>query len=137
MARSWDGTIGAFWEPRLMQDCKDLDILSITTTVASRGDAEAFAHAVLQRRLAACVQLEEGLTSFYHWQGRDCADAELRLTIKTLPACVPALRALFDERHPYEVPQFLAVTMQASPAYFEWVAQQVSLPPGTASPDAH
>jgi periplasmic divalent cation tolerance protein len=119
-----------------MEDCKDLDILSVTTTVASRPDAEALARAIVERRLGACVQVEEGLTSFFHWQGRDCVDPELRLTVKTLRACAPALRALFEERHPYQVPQFLAVTMEASPAYFEWVAQQVSLPhgPGTVDP---
>ena len=111
-----------------MEDCKDLDILSVTTTVASRVDAEVLARAILERRLGACVQVEEGLTSCYHWQGRDCEEPELRLTIKTLRACAPALLALFAERHPYEVPQFLGVTMQASPAYFDWVAQQVSQP---------
>jgi periplasmic divalent cation tolerance protein len=119
-----------------MEDCKDLDILSVTTTVGSRADAEALARAILERHLAACVQLEQGLTSCYHWQGRDCEEPEVRLTIKTLRACAPALRALFEERHPYEVPQFLAVAMEASPQYFEWVAQQVSLPHGPGTVDA-
>jgi periplasmic divalent cation tolerance protein len=64
----------------------------------------------LQARLAACVQVEEGLTSFYRWQGRECEDAEVRLTIKTLPACAQALQALFREQHPYELPQFTTVT---------------------------
>lgn len=117
-----------------MEDCKDLDILSVTTTVASRADAEALARAIVARRLAACVQVEEGLTSFYRWQGRDCEEAEVRLTLKTLPACAGPLRGLFEELHPYELPQFLAVTMQASRAYFEWVAQQVAVPRVLGSP---
>ena len=111
-----------------MEDCKDLDILSVTTTVGSLADAQALARALLDQRLAACVQAEPGLTSFYRWEGRLCEDAEVRLTIKTLVACAGALQAFFGERHPYEVPQFLAVTLQASRAYFDWVAQQVSLP---------
>ena len=108
-----------------MEDCKELDILSVTTTVGSRSDGEALAKAILGRRLAACVQLEEGLTSFYRWQGKDCADPEVRLTIKTLPGCAEALRALFEEKHPYEVPQFLAAGMHASPEYLAWVRSEV------------
>lgn len=111
-----------------MEDCKDLDILAVTTTVASRAEGEVIARLLLERRLAACVQLEEGLTSFYRWQGRSCEDPEVRLTVKTLPACEGALQALFAEHHPYEVPQFVAARMRASPAYFAWVQAEVSVP---------
>ena len=133
-ALSWRRTIGPFWEPVAMEDCKDLDILSVTTTVGSRADAQALARAIMQQRLAACVQVEEGITSFYRWQGRDCEDAEVRLTIKTLPACAGPLRALFKEKHPYEVPQFLAVTMVASRDYFDWAVQLVAAPRVLGSP---
>lgn len=109
-----------------MEDCKDLDILAVTTTVASRADAEALARAILGRRLAACVQVEEGLTSFYRWGGKDCEDAEVRLTIKTLPACAEGLRSLFAEEHPYKLPQFLATCMRASPEYQAWVRGEVA-----------
>ena len=118
-----------------MEDCKDLDILTVTTTVGSKADAQALARAVLERRLAACVQVDEGLTSFYRWDGRDCEDAELRLTLKTLPGCEAALQALFAEKHPYDVPQFLAFTMQASPAYAAWVRGEVRRPAAPGEPD--
>ena len=108
-----------------MQDCNDLGLLSVTTTVGSRADAERLGRAILQHRLAACVQIEEGLTSLYRWQGRDCEDPEVRLTIKTLPGCADALQALFREHHPYEVPQFLATPMQASRAYADWARSEV------------
>ena len=111
-----------------MEDCKELDILAVTTTVASRADARALARAILGRRLAACVQLEEGLTSFYRWQGKECEEPEVRLTLKTLPECGGALQALFAEKHPYEVPQFLAACLRASPAYHAWVRGEVSVP---------
>jgi periplasmic divalent cation tolerance protein len=104
--------------------------------VGSRADAEALARAILERRLAACVQLEEGLTSFYRWQGRDCADPEVRLTLKTLPACAGALQALFADKHPYDLPQFLATCMRASPEYHAWVRAEVSVPPApSGEPD--
>ena len=108
-----------------MEDCKEADILTVTTTVGSRRDAEALARVIVERRLAACVQVEDGLRSFYRWEGQLCEDSEARLVVKTLPACEPALQALFVELHPYEVPQFLAVRMRASPAYFDWVLGEV------------
>jgi periplasmic divalent cation tolerance protein len=111
-----------------MQDCQGCDILTVTTTVGSLPDARALGRAILQQRLAACVQIEEGLTSFYRWQGQERADAEVRLTIKTLPACAGPLQALFREQHPYEVPQFLAVTMVASAAYHEWARGEIAVP---------
>ena len=111
-----------------MENSQGRDILSVTTTVGSLADAQALARAILQRRLAACVQVEEGLTSFYRWQGKDCEDAEARLTIKTLPGCEAALLALFAERHPYEVPQFLAVTLRAGEAYYAWARGEVAAP---------
>ncbi len=108
-----------------MQDSRDPDILAITTTVASRAEANQLGRAILQRRLAACVQIEEGLTSLYRWQGKECEDPEVRLTIKTLPSCREALQALFREQHPYDVPQFLAVMMQAGDDYHAWVRGEV------------
>ena len=118
-----------------MEDRQDRDILAITTTVGSRADAERLARAILERRLAACVQVEEGLTSFYRWQDKDCEDAEVRLTIKTLPACEAALGELFLEKHPYEVPQFLCTSMRASAEYLAWVRAEVRAPAAGGEPD--
>jgi periplasmic divalent cation tolerance protein len=111
-----------------MENSQGRDILTVTTTVGSREDGRRLARAILQARLAACVQVEEGLTSFYRWQGKECEDAEVRLTIKTLPGCEPALQALFAQQHPYDVPQFLAVRMPASEGYYAWARGEVALP---------
>ena len=108
-----------------MQDCKDVDIVTVTTTVGSVADGQALARAILERRLAACVQLEEGLTSFYRWEGKQCEDAEVRLTIKTVAARVEALQGLFKEKHPYEVPQFVVWKGEGSPEYVAWVRAEV------------
>ena len=119
-----------------MQGRKDLDILTVTTTVGSRADARQLGRTILQRRLAACVQIEEGLTSLYRWQGKECEDPEVRLTIKTLPGCEAALQGLFAQEHPYEVPQFLAVTMRASASYHAWARGEVAVPtPTGGDPD--
>jgi len=102
-----------------------MEILSLTTTVATREDAERLARALLDRRLAACVQLDGGVQSHYRWKGELCADAEVRLTVKSLPRLLAPLQDFMAEQHPYEVPQLLWQTLGASPAYAEWVRQEV------------
>ncbi len=111
-----------------MQDCKEPDILSVTTTIGSRDAALVLAREILAQRLAACVQVEEGMTSLYRWEGDLCESPEVRLVIKTLPSCEAALLALFARHHPYEVPQFLMAPMRASPAYGDWVRTETDLP---------
>ena len=110
-----------------MQAANDTLILCVTTTVGKPEDAQGLARALLASRLVACVQVEAGLQSFYRWDGRLCEDPEVRLTLKTLPEKRPALEAFFAEHHPYEVPQFLAVSMQASTAYAAWVRSEVEV----------
>lgn len=102
-----------------------MEILSLTTTVASREDAERLARALLDRRLAACVQIDDGVQSHYRWKGENCADGEVRLTIKSLPARLAPIQAFMAEQHPYEVPQLLWQVMGATPAYAEWVRAEV------------
>ena len=102
-----------------------MEILSLTTTVASREDAERLARALLDRRLAACVQVDDGVQSHYRWKGESCVDTEVRLTIKSLPERLAALQDFMAEQHPYEVPQLHWQAMGASPAYAEWVRREV------------
>jgi periplasmic divalent cation tolerance protein len=108
-----------------MDERQDTDILIVTTTVAVRADAERLARGLLERRLAACVQLVEGLTSFYRWEGSVGQDAEVRVTIKTTVAKRAALLAYFDENHPYDLPQFVAWRAEASARYGGWVSGEV------------
>jgi periplasmic divalent cation tolerance protein len=109
-----------------MLDCNEPEILSVTTTVGSPGDARRLALQILGQRLAACVQIDQDVTSLYHWQGRLCDEPEVRLTIKTLPAQADALQQLFAEHHPYEVPQFLAAKLAASSGYVQWVRGELT-----------
>lgn len=106
----------------------ELDVLTVTTTVATVEAARELARRILDERLAACVQIDAGVESLYRWQGVMCQDPEVRLVIKTLPACEAALRALFARSHPYELPQFVAVTGRASEEYARWVRGEVAAP---------
>ena len=126
--------MGGFTEGAAMQQGNEPDILSVTTTVGSLAQAQALAREILAQRLAACVQIEPGLTSLYRWQGKLCEEPEVRVVIKTLPGCEAALQALFARHHPYEVPQFLVTPMRASTAYGDWARSETRLPP--AAPKA-
>jgi periplasmic divalent cation tolerance protein len=121
-----------FFGDVFMQESDDLDILSVTTTVGSPDAARALAREILAQRLAACVQVEAGITSLYRWQGELCEETEVRLVIKSLPGCTAALEALFAKHHPYEVPQFLAQRMSASPAYANWARAETLVPAGNS-----
>ncbi len=101
-----------------------LELAIVTTTVASAEDARRLAAQAVQRRLAACVQVEP-VTSHYGWEGRLCEEAEWRLSCKTLAPAAVGLRAWLRAQHPYAVPQLLTHTVQAEADYAAWVAQQV------------
>jgi periplasmic divalent cation tolerance protein len=108
-----------------MQDCKEFDVLTVVTTVGSAQDAQKLAGEILARRLAACVQVDAGVTSHYRWKGSLCEEPEVRLTIKTLPALEAPLQELFDTAHPYELPQFVCALERASAPYAQWVRSEV------------
>lgn len=111
-----------------MQHPDELDILSISTTVGSLAAAQALAREIVAQRLAACVQIDEGITSVYRWKGQVCEEPEVRLLIKSLPGCEAALQALFAAHHPYELPQFTAQRMRASKAYADWARSETQIP---------
>ncbi|HWI79029.1 MAG TPA: divalent-cation tolerance protein CutA [Ramlibacter sp.] len=109
-----------------MDQSREVEILAVTTTVGSVQAAQRLARELLAARLAACVQIEPGLVSHYRWKGELCEEPEVRLVIKTVPGRESALQALFAQHHPYELPQFTAVTMQASDTYSQWVRAEVA-----------
>lgn len=110
-------------------------ILVVTTTVDSGATATALARQMVEQRLAACVQIDHDVTSLYRWKGELCEDREARLVIKTMPAREAALRAFLAGHHPYELAQFVAMTVAASAEYAQWVRGEVSAAgPATGQP---
>ncbi len=102
------------------------EILSLVTTVASEEDARRLAAALLDRQLAACVQIDLPVESHYRWEGRVCVDVEVRLTVKSRPDRLDDLQAFFAAEHPYELPQLVWHLDKASAAYAAWVDGEVS-----------
>ena len=84
--------------------------------------AERIASALVEERLAACVNRIPGIVSTYRWQGAVHSDREILLLIKTTCDQVEPLTALVASLHPYELPEVLAVEVAAgSPGYLDWV----------------
>ena len=81
------------------------------------------ATAVIERKLAACVNRVPGIESIYHWEGKVERDREELLVIKTTRAVYADLEACIREVHPYDVPEVIALPIEAgSSDYLEWIA---------------
>jgi periplasmic divalent cation tolerance protein len=84
--------------------------------------AEALATALVELRLAACVNLLPGVRSIYRWQGRVEQAAETLLFAKTSGARYAELEAEVRRRHPYELPEIVAVNLAGGfSAYLQWI----------------
>ena len=93
----------------------------VTVTCASRAEAEALASGILEKRLAACVQLTE-ITSFYIWKGAFNKAPEVLLLIKTREDRYPALEDHVVRHHAYEVPEIVQVPIRNGlAAYLGWI----------------
>src|SRR5579863_8313127 len=91
-------------------------------TVPDRESGEGIAAALVEERLAACVNLIPGLTSIYRWQGKVEKAAECLLVIKTTAARFEALKARIKALHPYETPEIIAVPItHGDNAYLNWL----------------
>lgn len=96
------------------------------TTAASRDDAERLAALLVEKGLAACVQIDSPMTSFYSWEGKVEQDSECRLWIKALGGNLEELELTLAQNHPYDTPQWVcAKAEKVSEKYLKW-ARDVS-----------
>jgi periplasmic divalent cation tolerance protein len=100
-------------------------VIVLTTTNADF-DAGALANALVEMRLAACVNIVEKVRSIYRWEERVTEDAEQLLIIKTADECLPTLREELLRRHPYAVPEFVVIAIaETSDAYGAWILESL------------
>jgi len=101
------------------------DIRLVLTTAASPAEGERIAHALVDGRLAACVNLIPGLTSVYRWQETVETANEILLLIKTTAAHLDAVQDAIRRMHSYDLPEFLVLTPEsASQPYLGWLLEQ-------------
>jgi periplasmic divalent cation tolerance protein len=102
------------------------DYCLVLTTAGSEAEATAIAQGLVQAQLAACVSLSP-IRSIYNWQGEIQQEQEWQLLIKTKAVNFGAIEAHILELHSYEVPEIIAIPIQAgSTAYLNWVSTVVS-----------
>jgi periplasmic divalent cation tolerance protein len=103
-----------------------MSALLVFSTVGDADDAERVARDLVERRLAACVNIVPGLTSVYRWKGKVETEAELLLVIKTTRDRFEALREALLSVHPYEVPEVVGVPIESGhEAYLSWLHESV------------
>ncbi len=96
--------------------------LEIHITAPDRARAETIARALVDERLAACVNIVGPVRSIYRWEGRIQEDDEVLCLVKTRPELFAALCERVRELHPYQVPEILAFEVaDGSAAYLDWL----------------
>ena len=106
----------------------DRYLMAMTTTDA-REDAERLARDLVERRLAACVQVLGPISSTYRWQGAIETADEWLCIIKTTAARFDALSAHIETNHGYETPELTAVPVDhGSPGYLAWLSSATANP---------
>jgi len=101
--------------------------LLVLTNLPDRAAAERLADALIEKRVAACVNILAPCRSVYRWQKAVQHDEEHPMLIKTTEERYAALEAAIRAGHPYELPEIIALPIERGlPAYLEWVAAETA-----------
>ena len=101
-------------------------VLVVVSSFSKLADAQAMARSLIENRLAACVQIQEGLHSIYRWEGKICEEREILMSAKTTAAQWDHISSFIKSNHPYDLPEVLAFTPDKFDAqYGDWVQAEV------------
>ncbi len=107
-----------------------MSALLVITNLPNRAAAEKLADALVEKRLAACVNILSPCRSVYRWQGAVQREEEHPVLIKTTREAYAALEAQIRAQHPYELPEIIAVPIERGlPAYLDWVNAETAAAP--------
>lgn len=103
------------------------ELVLVYTTWPDAAAAEEAGRALVEARLAACANILPGMVSLYHWQGALERAQEAVLILKTRRDLARSLTAAVRERHPYEMPAILVLSVDdAEPAFAQWITDETS-----------
>ncbi len=103
------------------------DKIVVLSTCESEEQASSIARHLVEKRLAACVNIVPGARSIYRWKGAVEEASEWVLLIKSRRELFPQLRAELEKMHSYEVPEAIALPIvDGSEAYLEWLERETS-----------
>lgn len=99
-------------------------------TAPNRDEALRIGRALVEQRLAACINVLPGMTSVYWWEGAVDTSDEAVLIAKTTADRLDALVSAVSALHPYQCPCIVALPIEAGhPGYLEWVVRETHPPP--------
>jgi periplasmic divalent cation tolerance protein len=99
-----------------------VEFIQVVTTTMRKAEAETIARALVEQRLAACVQVLGPITSMYWWQGKMETSHEWQCWIKSRRDLYEQIEATIRQHHSYETPEILAVPVAAgSASYLAWL----------------
>ncbi len=102
-------------------------VILALTSCPDEASARSIAAALVQERLATCVNRIGGVRSIYFWDARLQDEAEILLIIKTTAGRLAELQARLGALHPYELPELLAITVAGgNERYLDWVRKGVT-----------
>lgn len=102
-----------------------MDTLLVISNLPDRASAEKLANDLIEKRLAACINILSPCHSVYRWKGAIQNDTEHPMLIKTTRERYAQLEAAIRAGHPYELPEIIAVPLAAGlPEYLDWVAAE-------------
>lgn len=105
------------------------EYLQVLTTAGSEEEAERISAALVERRLAACVQVVGPISSHYRWQGKVEHEREWLCLAKTEASRYPELETAIRELHSYDEPEIVATPIVAGSAgYLDWVEESLQQP---------
>ena len=98
----------------------------VLTTCGSIEEAREIAQSLVERQLAACVNIVPRVESVYRWQGEVETSTECLLVIKTTVDALDRLRETLNQLHSYELPEHIEIAIEnGSAAYLEWIGESV------------
>ena len=99
----------------------------VLTTIGTQESAEKLAGELVERRLAACVNIVGPIRSVYRWRGEVHSDPEFLLLIKTTTEGAAQLRSALKSLHPYELPECVELALDAgSEEYLAWITGEMN-----------
>lgn len=101
--------------------------VQVLTTTASEQEAQRISEALVENRLAACVQLSGPIQSVYRWQGQVERAEEWQCVAKTSSELLSGVVETIKRLHSYDCPEIVSLPIQGgSPEYLDWLAQQLA-----------
>jgi periplasmic divalent cation tolerance protein len=111
------------------------DKIVVLVTCSKRRECLKIARRLVNKRLAACVNVTSPIQSVYRWEGKVSTDKEFLLLIKSVRQLFPQITAEISKLHSYQTPEMICLPIvDGSPDYLQWLQTSLEMP---GTPEAH